>query len=70
MYNKMEKEHLEWLNNAFACLSNAGLKIKLNKCSVFKEQIHYLGRLVSDTSTHRQNQNPNEIETSDQYQRS
>ena len=35
---------------AFKCLLKAGLKIKLNKCSFFKEQIHYLDHLVSGTS--------------------
>ena len=28
----------------------AGLKIKLNECSFFKEQIHYVGHLASGTS--------------------
>ena len=37
------------LNNASKCLSKAALKIKLSKCSFFKEQIHYLGQLVSGT---------------------
>ena len=46
----MEKEHLEMLNNAFNCLHKAGLKIKLSKCSFSKEQIHYLGHLVSGAS--------------------
>ena len=38
------------LDNAFKHLLKAGLKIKLSKCSIFKEQIHYLGHLVSGTS--------------------
>ena len=38
------------LNNAFKCLSKAGLKIKLSKCLFFKEKIHYLGHLVSGAS--------------------
>ena len=38
------------LNRAFECLSKAGLKIKLSKCPFFREQIHYLGHLVSGTS--------------------
>ena len=46
----MEKEHLEMLNNVFECLCKAGLKIKPSKCSFFKEQIHYLGHLVSGAS--------------------
>ena len=38
------------LNNVFECLHKAGLKIKLSKCLFFKEQIHYLGHLVSGMS--------------------
>ena len=40
------------LKNAFKCLGKAGLKIPLSKCSFFKEQIHYLGHIVSGTSIH------------------
>ena len=50
IYIKTETEHLEILNSAFKCLSKAGLKIKLSKCSFFKEQTHYLSHLVSGTS--------------------
>ena len=38
------------ISNAFECLQKASLKIKLSKCSFFKEQIHYLGHLVSRNS--------------------
>ena len=38
IYSKTEKEHLEMLNNAFECLSKAGLKIKLSKCSFLKNK--------------------------------
>ena len=44
--------HLQLLDKAFKYLLKAGLKIKLNKCSFFKEQINYLGHLVSGTSIH------------------
>ena len=50
IYSKTEKEHLEMLDNALKCLLKAKLKIKLSKCSFFKEQIHYLGHLVTGTS--------------------
>ena len=49
IYSKTETDHLEMLNSAFECLSKACPKIKLGKCS-FKEQIHYLGHLVSGIS--------------------
>ena len=38
--SKTENEHLEMLNNAFEHLSKAVFKVKLSKCSFFKEQIH------------------------------
>ena len=50
IYSRTEKENLEMLDNIFKQLFTAGLKIKLSKCSFFKEQIHYLGQLVSTTS--------------------
>ena len=37
-------------SKAFDCLQKANLKIKLRKCLFFKEQIHYLGHLVSGNS--------------------
>ena len=39
------------LDKAFKGLLKAELKIKLSKHSFFKEQIHYLGQLVSGTSS-------------------
>ena len=50
IYSRAEKEHLEMPDNALKCLFKAGLKIKLSKCSFFKEQTHYLGHLVSGIS--------------------
>ena len=50
IYSKTKKEHLQMLDNAFKHLCKARLKIKLSKCSFFKEQIHYLGHLVSGMS--------------------
>ena len=38
------------LDKAFKCLVKARLKIKLSICLFFKEQIHYLGHLLSGTS--------------------
>ena len=50
IYSRIEKEHLQILDKAFKFLPKARLKIKPSKCSFFKEQIHYLGHLVSGTS--------------------
>ena len=38
------------LNKAYECFPKVELKIKLRKFSFFKEQIHYLGHLVSGMS--------------------
>ena len=50
IYSKTKQEHQEMLNNAFEHLCKTGLKIKLSKCSFFKEQIHYLDHLVRGAS--------------------
>ena len=50
IYSRTEKGHHEILDNGFKHLLKAWLKIKLSKCSFFKEQIHYLSHLVSGLS--------------------
>ena len=45
IYSRMEKEHLEHLEQIFNRLRAAGLK--LEKCSFFKKHIQYLGQLIS-----------------------
>ena len=50
IYSKTEKEYPQGMEKAFKCLMKAKLKIILTKFSFFKEQIHYLGHLVSGTS--------------------
>ena len=50
IYRRPEKEHIEMVDIVFKCFLKARLKIKLNKCSFFKEEIHFLGHLVSGTS--------------------
>ena len=50
VYSRMEKEHLQMLDEAFKYLLKARLKIKLSKYSFFQEQTHYIGHLVSETS--------------------
>ena len=50
IYNKTQKEQLQMLDKAFKCFLKDRFKIKLSKCSLFKEQIHYFGHLVSGMS--------------------
>ena len=48
IFSKTEEEHLEHLETIFNQLREAGLKLKLQKCSFFKKHIQYLGHLISD----------------------
>lgn len=47
VYSKSEEEHLTHLDKVFEKLRLAGLKVKLSKCDLFKEQIQFLGHTVS-----------------------
>ena len=47
IYSRLEKEHLEHLEEIFTRLRAAGLKLKLEKCCFFKNHIQYLGHLIS-----------------------
>ena len=48
IFSKTEEEHLEHLETIFNRLCEAGLKLKLQKCSFFKKHIQYLGHRISD----------------------
>ena len=48
IFSKTKEEHLEHLETIFNRLHEAGLKLKLQKCSFFKKHIQYLGHLISD----------------------
>ena len=48
IFNKTEGENLQHLEEILQQLQKAGLKIKLQKCSFFKQHIQYLGHLISD----------------------
>ena len=45
IFSKTEEEHLEHLETIFNRLREAGLKLKLQKCSFFMKHIQYLGHL-------------------------
>ena len=50
--SKTEEEHLEHLRTIFERLREAGLKLKMSKCDLFKKHIQYLGHLISDKGIH------------------
>ena len=48
IFSRSEEEHLIHLEKVFQRLQEAGLKLKLEKCSFFKKHIQYLGHLLLD----------------------
>ena len=44
------EDHIERLDEMFACMKRAGLKCKPSKCEILKELIKYLGRMVEKDS--------------------
>ena len=48
IFSRLEEEHLIHLEKVFQRLQEAGLKLKLQKCSFLKKHIQYLGHLLSD----------------------
>ena len=40
------EDHIEQLDEVFACMKRAGLKCKPMKCAILKDSIKYLGRIV------------------------
>ena len=47
IFSKTPEEHLDRLDAVFKRLAAAGLKLKPSKCNFFKEEISYLGHIVS-----------------------
>ena len=47
IHSQTLSEHLERLKGVFERLKSAGLKLKPTKCTFFKDQIAYLGHIVS-----------------------
>ena len=48
VYTKTFDEHITKLDNVFTKLGNGGLKIRIEKCGFFQEQITYLGHLLNE----------------------
>ena len=40
------EDHIERLDEVFACMKKAGLKCKPSKCEILKDSIKHLGRMV------------------------
>ena len=40
------EDHIERLDEVFACMKRSGLKFKPSKCEILKDSIKYLGRMV------------------------
>ena len=40
------EDHIERLDEVFACMKRSGLKCKTSKCEILKDSIKYLGRMV------------------------
>lgn len=47
IYDCTFEDHLEHLKSVFARLCNKGLKLKPSKCSFFKDQIEFLGHVLT-----------------------
>ena len=47
VFFQIVEEHLHWLHVVFDQLRGYNLKLKLSKCSLFKEEINYLAHWVS-----------------------
>ena len=58
VYARTVKEHLKRMEGVFQKLKDAGLKLKPNRCQLFKKSISYLGHVVSEEGVHT---DPNKI---------
>ena len=47
VYSKTFDEHLDRLQEVFGRLGEAGLKLKPNKCQLFRHSVPYLGHVIS-----------------------
>ncbi len=52
IFSKTQEEHIECLDAVLQRLIDAGLKLKLSKCDLFKSEIVYLGHRVTAEGIH------------------
>ena len=57
MFSQTAEEHLHHLRVVFNCLREYYLKLKLSKCSLFREEINYLAHKVSKAGIRPSNLN-------------
>ena len=62
--SESHEEHLEHLEKLFKIISNAGLKLHPGKCSFMKDEIRYLGYIISKEGLHV---DPDKTETIRKY---
>ena len=48
VYSKDFSSHVEALRSTLSCFRERGVKLNLGKCCLFKREVKYLGRLVSE----------------------
>ena len=48
VYSKTFEGHVENLRRVLQCLRKKGVKLNLGKCNLFKQEVKYLGRLISE----------------------
>lgn len=61
VYSKTAREHLETLDRIFTRLEEAGLSLKLSKCSFMAPEVEYLGHIVDRHGTRPNNKNTDAI---------
>lgn len=52
IYSRTFEEHLEHVREVFQRLRDAGLKMKLSKCEFLKEEVNFLGHVVTPAGLH------------------
>ena len=54
VYSRTLEEHLEHLQQVIQKIENAGLKLKPSKCNFVREEVEYLGHILTPQRTENQ----------------